>query len=136
MLQAQEIIIAAFKAEYEKKMAAAIGMHQDLRKRPGNPANRVTFEVVCETLSQTWQQFPNEWLAAAFVHRKLMSWSEAARALGVNVEDLELKAAEMKEVVKGAIKDKIITADPVMIAEVWPERAWGRKRRRKAESSK
>ena len=38
----------------------------------------------------------------------------------------------LKETVKNAIKTKVAAADKRMIAEIWPERSWGRKRARKA----
>jgi len=70
LLQVWDILIAAFKMNYEDNMREAIGLSKDLRQRE-DEAQRVTFEKVCEMLAKTWERFPNEWIMGAFVHRKL-----------------------------------------------------------------
>ncbi len=131
LLQVWDILLAAFKGQYEDNMSEAIGLSKDLRKRNGE-AHRVTFEIVCAQIARTWERFPNEWIMGAFIHRKLMTWAEGAAALGMSIEELQNKDVELKETVKRAVAHKVAAADKRMIAEIWPERSWGRKRARKA----
>ena len=75
----------------------------------------VTFELVCEVLTKTWERFPNEWIMAAFVHRKLMTWEDGAKALGMSVEELKAKDGDLKNAVKSAVAHKVALADKRMI---------------------
>ena len=134
LLQVWDILFAAFKGQYEDNVAEAIGLSKDLRKRT-DESHKVTFEVVCEQLAKTWERFPNEWIMAAFTHRKLLTWEEGAAALGSPVEELKKTDGALKDAVKLAVKNRVAVADKRMIAEIWPERAWGRKRARLAAAA-
>ena len=65
------------------------------------------------------------------MHRKLITWEEGAAAVGMSKEELQEKDVGLKEAVKRAVAQKVANADKRMIAEIWPERSWARKRARK-----
>ena len=126
-LKAFEPIIAAFKHMYEVNMSKRLGLSLDLRKRTAETASKVTFEMVIEELAKTWERLPNEWIAAAFVHCRLLTWEDAAAALQIDTSELQKHSDDLKTTVQKALKETIVTADPRMVGVVWPPRKRVRK---------
>ena len=64
----------------------------------------------CAQLAKTWERFPNEWIMAAFVHRRLMTWQEGAAALGISLDDLKAKDLDLKQTIQRAIAHKVVSS--------------------------
>ena len=136
LVQPWEPLIACFKVLYSQRMAKMMGQTMDLRLRPSDGMKNVTFEQVCDCLARTWEEMPNAWLLLAFVKRKFLTLQQAAIIAQVDEKAFGCHDEEMKKVIQEGILMRIIKEDDAMLAEVWPERKVGKKRRRATATAK